>query len=152
MVKLKGKVTVIEKDGEKAISTEQKENVITYDGFEKVARYMNGESLDDVEYMAIGEDSTTELESDSQLGAQTAIRGPVPHSYVAMDYAVEFDYTYSAGAGGTQVTEMGMYDGASGTSVDGLFNRVTFSAKNNDDYELDISYMVEVVGGSTHLE
>jgi len=147
-MKLKGKVTVVEINGDEKVNEVESCNVVVENGKQRVAQYINGNSANSFEYMAIGSDTTSESVSDSQLGLQTDIVGPVPHSVVALsgtNYGVEYNYTYSAGAGGTQVTEMGIFDGDSGSGIDTMLNRVTFEAMNNQDYELDVNYVVEIV-------
>lgn len=151
-ITLKGIATIKEKDPvtDEVLSVEKQENVVVYDaGANQIANYIAGNTPSShFEYMAIGSDGTAEGTGDTALGTQEAISSAITPSIVGdgsgNDRVVQWVNTFSAGAGTTSIEEMGMYNGSTGGTTDGLLNRVTFTAKDNVNNKLEITYELTV--------
>jgi len=154
-MQLKGKATLEEKDPDtgEVIDSETKENVVVYDaGANQIANYIAGNTpASHFEYMAIGSDGTTEGTGDTQLGTQEKISTAITPSIVGdgsgNNRVVQWVYTFSAGSGSTDassIEEMGMFNGNTGSGTDGMLNRVTFTAKDNLNNDLEITYELTV--------
>ncbi len=150
-IEIKGIATIKEVDPDtgEVLSEETKENLIVHDaGSEQIADYIAGNTpANHFEYMAIGSDGTSATKDDTGLGTQTAISTAITPSVISggtYDRVVQWVHTFSAGDGGSSVEEMGMFNGSTGTGTDGMLNHLTFTAKDNQNNDLEITYELTI--------
>lgn len=149
-ITLKGKATVRERDPEtgEVLSEEEAENLVVYEGMEKIASYINGDApASDFDYMAIGSGSTAEDVGDTSLVTREDISSAITSTIVGdgsgNNRVVQWEYTFTAGTGKSSIEEMGMFDGNT-DGTDTMLNRVTFTAKDNENNDLQITYELTV--------
>ena len=148
---LKGTAIIREVDPEtgEVVSKEEAENLITDVGAIEIAKYINDEEPPQFEYMCIGSDGTAAGAGDTALGSQEDNEevgedsGSISRSTKTVSWT---DVVFNSGSGKSSIEEMAMCQGSDSTA-DPILNRVTFSAKDNANNDLLITYELEVLSG-----
>lgn len=106
----RGAETVLEREGY---------NVITTNGTEKLAAYLASAALsatrNDFRFIAIGTDSTSELSSDTALGAE-ATRSTGTATYTS-NSIFSIKATFASGDGTGAIVEYGLFDANTGGTM-----------------------------------
>ena len=96
------------------------------------------------DYMAIGEGAVAAAAADTALGDEKDRSSQLTPTQVAdggVYKKIQWEATFTAAAGNDAITEMGMFDaGAAGN----MFNRVVFTARDNENNDLKITYTLTV--------
>lgn len=121
------------------ISEEKKQNIVTDAGAEAVVDYLADNAVDAFEFMAIGSGTTSVDESDTALEDEEDRSGAITPS--TSGKTITWEHTFSSGAGKSAITEMGMLNASSNGT---LFNHLTFTAKDNENNDLNITYDLTV--------
>lgn len=146
-VLLKGEATIeeIDPETEETISSETKENtVVDVAGAETITDYIAGNTPTDFAYMIIGDGSTTApAETDTDLSTRLSTSPSLtPTQTGTPEKTVVWSHTFSSTTGNTSVEELGMFDGTATGA--GMLNRLTFTAKDNANNDLKITYKLTV--------
>jgi len=146
---LEGKATIEEINPEtgETVSKETEKNIIVdVAGAETISSYLSGGVPSDFVYMIIGVGSlTAPAEGDTDLSTRTDTSPSLSAGLVTVGGAskkVVWSHTFASGTGKTSIVEMGMFDGT-GTGA-GMLNRVTFTAKDNANNDLKVTYELTV--------
>ena len=127
----------------KILDEETVHNIVTNDGLERIVKLLGGLSSDSYNCLAIGEDNTAELATDTALGTEVQ-RQVASISYVA-DYKVKYEKVFTFGSGDEYtIVEAGIFDDIT-PSGSIIFNRLTFTGKSVD-INTDLSVTITVTG------
>lgn len=148
-VGMKGTWTIKEIDTEtgEVISEEIKENIVVDDGADRVAEYINGDSVDDFDYMAVGDGAIAgdSPSSDTSALVSEQDRSGALTSEIVDGNTVRWAHTFDAGDGKAALTEAGMFDDPSAGT---MLNHIIFDTeKDNENNDLQLTIDLEVQSG-----
>jgi len=123
------------------VSDETFKNLVTNVGLAAIVDFLDGDNPTTFDYMAIGSGTTPAAAGDTALETELdRSSSPITPTQPTAT-TISWVETFTAGAGKSAITEMGMLDA---DSVGNLFNHLIFTARDNLNNDLQITYTVTI--------
>lgn len=143
-IKIKGQVQLtLKSESGETKSSVQIHNLVVTAGKEFIASRLASGSASVISHMALGTDTTTPSVGNTALGAEAIRVGLVTAGGTAAGTTITFDATFPPGSGTGSITEAGLFNGATGST---MLARTSFAAVPKDVTDtLDISWVVTIL-------
>lgn len=129
-IKAKGTLTLVLKDAQGNIKTQEEHNLVVNTGLAYIADRMKNNSTV-MSHMAVGSGTTAAAAADAALGTQLGSRVALDSTTIvtttAANDSVQYVATFGAGTGTGAVTEAGIFNAASSGS---MLSRTVFPVVN----------------------